>query len=456
MLDMFRRPDDPPGYSQLMFIPVVALLAYYIPTAAAGAAAGALHNMVALASALCCIGAISMLASQKTANTGNSLGAAGVVLGLAATAGPRLATASTDLLMQAAGALGVGGFLGLAIAAKCAITDLPQLVAAFHSLVGLAATVTSMAAYATHPGHTGAAHLGATWFGVFIGAITFTGSVVAFAKLKGIVPSKEVSLPLKNVFNVSAFAGSIAGGAWFFQAAAAGASGDAVTALASVAALGAFLGLHMTCAIGGADTPVVITVLNSSSGWALCAEGFVLGSQLLTVVGALIGASGFILSQIMCVAMNRSIVGVLLGIKGTLKKKKPAAAVDGAMLCDPIRGECVVSDSAGAARDLADAKSVLVVPGYGLAVSKAQYAMADLIAMLRKSGKEVVVAVHPVAGRMPGQLNVLLAEAGVPYDIVKEMEEVEGKEDKFDVSLVVGANDTVNPSAAWAVQVVSR
>uniref|UniRef100_A0A7S0SHF6 proton-translocating NAD(P)(+) transhydrogenase n=2 Tax=Mantoniella antarctica TaxID=81844 RepID=A0A7S0SHF6_9CHLO len=450
MLDMFRRPDDPKTYSKLLFLPVLGTLAYYLPRAAAGAAAAATHQTVALASALCCVGAISMLSSQRSARTGNALGAAGVVLGLAATAGPRLATAPAGVLAQAAGALGAGGILGLAIAARCAITDLPQLVAAFHSLVGLAATLTSVVAYATHPSCTGAAHLGATWFGVFIGAVTFTGSVVAFAKLKGLVPSKEVSLPFKGVVNGAAVAGSVATGAAFFRAAAAGASGDAVTALAGVAVLGAFLGTHATLAIGGADTPVVITVLNSSSGWALAAEGFVLGSQLLTVVGALIGASGWILSQIMCVAMNRSIVGVLLGIKGTLRKKtytRPAAGVDGAELCDPVRGECVVSDAASAARDLADAKSVLVVPGYGLAVSKAQYAMSDLITLLRANGKEVAVAVHPVAGRMPGQLNVLLAEAGVPYDIVKEMEEVEGKEDRFDVSLVVGANDTVNPAA---------
>ena len=449
MLDMFRRPDDPPPYSHLLLVPVVAAIAYYATQCAAGVAAAALHETVALASALCCIGAISMLSSQTTARTGNSLGAAGVALGLAATIGPRLATASTQLLSQAAGALGVGAIMGLGIAAKCAITDLPQLVAAFHSLVGLAATITSVAAYASHPAATGAAHLGATWFGVFIGAVTFTGSVVAFLKLQGLVPSKESSLPAKHVFNGAAFAASLYFGVAFFRAAVGAATGDAVNALGAVAALGAFLGAHMTLAIGGADTPVVITVLNSSSGWALCAEGFVLGSQLLTVVGALIGASGAILSQIMCVAMNRSIVGVLLGIKGTLGggNKKPAAAIDGNILCDVERGECVVSDAGAASQDLADADSVLIVPGYGLAVSKAQYAMADLIAMLRAEGKEVVVAVHPVAGRMPGQLNVLLAEAGVPYDVVKEMEEVENDVEKFDVSLVVGANDTVNPSA---------
>ena len=191
---------------------------------------------------------------------------------------------------------------------------------------------------------------------------------------------------------------------------------------------------------------MVITALNCVAGWALCAEGFVLGSQLLTVVGALIGASGAILSQIMCVAMNRSIVGVLLGVKGTpAQGRQTRAGVEGAMLCDAERGECIVSDPETAAKDLFDAKTVLIVPGYGLAVSKAQYAMADLIKMLRDAGKEW--SSPPTrAGRMPGQLNVLLAEAGVPYDIVKEMEEIEGEEGRFDVSLVVGANDTVNPA----------
>ena len=449
MLDMFKRPDDPPSYSKLLMVPVVITAAYYLPNAAAGVAAGALHETIALASALCCVGAISMLSSQATARTGNALGGAGVALGLAATAGPRLATAGAGSLAQAALALGAGGVCGLVIAARCAITDLPQLVAAFHSLVGLAATITSIAAYMSHPAATGAAHLGAAWFGVLIGAVTFTGSIVAFAKLQGLVPSKEVSLPGKSAWNTASIVGALYCGKVFFAAAGLGAVGDASWALAGVAAFGAFLGAHATLAVGGGDTPVVITVLNSSSGWALCAEGFVLGSQLLTVVGALIGASGAILSQIMCVAMNRSIVGVLLGVKGTLKPKgaKPGAGVEGAMLCDAERGECIVSDPETAAKDLFDAKTVLIVPGYGLAVSKAQYAMADLIKMLRDAGKEVVVAVHPVAGRMPGQLNVLLAEAGVPYDIVKEMEEIEGEEGRFDVSLVVGANDTVNPAA---------
>jgi len=261
-----------------------------------------------------------------------------------------------------------------------------------------------------------------------------------------LLPSKSLSLPFKNVFNSAAIAGSLYFLMQFTAAARASLPGDAMISLAATAALGGFIGLHACLAVGGGDTPVVITVLNSTSGWALCAEGFVLGSQLLVVVGALIGASGAILSQIMCVAMNRSIVGVLLGIKGTLKKKGASAAADN-VCCDVERGECFVCDADAAAADLVRAERVVIVPGYGLAVAKAQYAVADLIAMLRANGKEVTVVVHPVAGRMPGQLNVLLAEAGVPYDIVKEMEETEGDMDKTDVALVIGANDTVNPSA---------
>ena len=201
----------------------------------------------------------------------------------------------------------------------------------------------------------------------------------------------------------------------------------------------------MTTAIGGADTPVVITVLNSYSGWALCAEGFVLSNQLLTVVGALIGASGALLSLHMCHAMNRGVVNVLLGVKGTLSKgvsdKQPS------VMCDIERGECVVADVATATNDLVSASRVLVVPGYGLAVAKGQNSLADLLNLLRANGKEVGVAIHPVAGRMPGQLNVLLAEAGVPYDLVYEMDEVNADIEKYDAVLVIGANDTVNPSA---------
>jgi len=441
MLNMFRRPTDPPSYSWLFGLPLVATLGFYLQRTVAGAAGAALHQTMGLASAVCCIGAIACLSAQATARTGNALGVIGVALGLAATIAPMLSTISTELLGQAGMILGGGAAVGLAIASRCAITDLPQLVAAFHSLVGLAAAITSIASFAAHP-TPDAVHNVAIWLGTLIGGITFTGSVVAFAKLQGLVPSKEVSLPLKGWFNAAALAGCVAALLPFL-------SGPAVTLhsglqlLGITAGLSAFLGAHMTIAIGGADTPVVITTLNSSSGWALCAEGFVLSNSLLTVVGALIGASGAILSLIMCTAMNRSIVGVLLGIKGTLAKKGGGPAV----ACDVDRGECFVCDEGEAALELVRAKRVLIVPGYGLAVAKAQYAIADLISLLTANGKEVLVAVHPVAGRMPGQLNVLLAEAGVPYDVVKEMEELEGEMDKFDVSLVVGANDTVNPSA---------
>jgi len=202
----------------------------------------------------------------------------------------------------------------------------------------------------------------------------------------------------------------------------------------------------MTLAIGSADTPVVITVLNSYSGWALCAEGFVLGSALLTTIGALIGASGLILSLHMCHAMNRGLVNVLLGVKGTLKK---AAGAEGSanMLCDVEKGECFICDVPSASKDLCAAKKVLIVPGYGLAVAKAQATLADLITLLTNNGKEVGIGIHPVAGRMPGQLNVLLAEAGVSYDIVYEMDDVNSKMESYDCVLVIGANDTVNPDA---------
>ena len=228
--------------------------------------------MFGLASATCCIGAISMLATQETARTGNALGAVGVLLGVAAVFGEKLATAaSSAVLTQSGGALGVGAVVGLAIAARCAITDLPQLVAAFHSLVGLAATLTAVAAFAAHPGAVGAMHLGATWFGVFVGAITFTGSIVAFGKLQGLLPSKSLSLPLKNIFNSAAIAGSLYFLMQFTAAARASLPGDAMISLAATAALGGFIGLHACLAVGGGDTPVVITVLNSTSGWALCA-----------------------------------------------------------------------------------------------------------------------------------------------------------------------------------------
>jgi NAD(P) transhydrogenase len=406
MLSMFSRPTDPPPYTVLFGLPLIASLAGYAYLVVQGLAPPALHAAAGLASALCCIGAIGGLASQKTARAANALGVIGVTLGVATTLGALAPELSRELLVQMGATLGIGGLAGVAVATRCAITDLPQLVAAFHSLVGLAAAATGVVSFVAHPGQATLA----VWAGVLIGAMTFTGSVVAFAKLNGTLSSKPLALPQKNLVNAALFAGCLA----CLVPMMTGSASAGLAALGITAGLAALLGAHMTTAIGGADVPVVITVLNSYSGWALCAEGFVLSSQLLTVVGALIGASGALLSIIMCAAMNRSLIGVLLGIKGTLGAKKAVAAT---MVCDVEKGTCVVCDVPMAAGDLVAAKKVLLVPGYGLAVAKGQHSVADLISLLRANGKDVTVAIHPVAGRMPGQLNVLLAEAGVPYDI---------------------------------------
>ncbi|RMZ53112.1 hypothetical protein APUTEX25_004936, partial [Auxenochlorella protothecoides] len=309
------------------------------------------------------------------------------------------------------------------------------MVAGFHSLVGLAAVTTSIASYmAADPAHLDAVHAASTYFGTFIGAVTLTGSAVAFGKLHGVLPSKPLALPGKNALNLGLLAGNAAAGAAFLTT---GDPGVALAALGATTALAGGLGAHMTASIGGADMPVVITLLNSYSGYALCAEGFMLGNDLLTTVGALIGSSGAILSYIMCRAMNRSLANVILGGYATAAAG-PAAEVGG------THAEV---DAHGAAEVLTSARSVLIVPGYGLAVAGAQYAIADLVKRLRSKNIAVKFGIHPVAGRMPGQLNVLLAEAGVPYDIVEEMDEVNPHMEDFDVALVIGANDTINSAA---------
>lgn len=440
MLDMFRRPTDPEPQTGLFAIPLLLTVGGYAAAVFSGSAPPALHLSAGLASALCCIGAIGGLASQATARAGNALGVIGVSLGIAATLGALYSAGLSGALgAQMLGALGLGGVLGLVVAKRTVITDLPQLVAAFHSLVGLAAAITGIVSFAAHPGQAAFA----VWAGVLIGGVTFTGSIVAFLKLNGTLSSKAFALPAKGLVNSVLLAACVA--CCVVAVTPGVATSTGLAALAATAGLSALLGAHLTTAIGGADMPVVITVLNSYSGWALCAEGFVLNSQLLTIVGALIGASGALLSIIMCAAMNRSLVGVLLGIKGTLGGKK--AAFEPTVVCDVEKGECVVCDVGMAAADLVASKKVLLVPGYGLAVAKGQHSVAQLIALLRKHGKEVNVAIHPVAGRMPGQLNVLLAEAGVPYDIVHEMEGINPHMTSYDIALVIGANDTVNPSA---------
>lgn len=292
MLDMFRRPTDPPEFNSMYAIPAGALLATY----AIGHVAGfpEMQNTAYLAASGLCIGSIACLANQKTARLGNTLGLIGVGTGLAATLGGMASDPATTA--QVLGSLGLGGAIGAVIAKRMAITDLPQMVAAFHSLVGLAAVTSAVSAYMAG-GHMDGVHMTSTFLATFIGAVTLTGSGVAFGKLHGLLPSKPLSLPGKNAINVGLLAGNIAAGAAFFTT---GDATTAVSALAATTALAGTMGAHMTASIGGADMPVVITLLNSYSGYALAAEGFMLGNDLLTTVGALIGSSGAILSYIMC------------------------------------------------------------------------------------------------------------------------------------------------------------
>jgi NAD(P) transhydrogenase len=390
-------------------------------------------------SGLCCIGGIAGLSDQGTARAGNALGQAGVALGMGATLGTLHPDPGTAL--QIAGLLGVGGGAGYVIASNVGPTSLPQTVAAFHSLVGIAAAATAVGEYmhlAEHCPPSGMAIDGVTnaslYLATWIGGITATGSVVAFGKLNGNLGSAALQLPNRDQINMAMGAASLGAGALFM------ANPSPATGLACLGAatgLSGALGLHMTASIGGADMPVVITVLNSYSGWALCAEGFMLDNPLLTIVGALIGSSGAILTHIMCEAMNRDIGSVILGGFGEAAKG-PAME---------ITGEHTEIDVDQCVAMLKDASDVIIVPGYGLAVAKAQYAVADIAKALGDAGIRTRFAIHPVAGRMPGQLNVLLAEAGVDYEIVEEMEDINDDFPECDVAMVIGANDTVNSAA---------
>lgn len=436
MLDMFKRPTDPIEHNYLYGIPAAVLVGGY----AAGHFAGMpeITNATYLASSALCIAAIACLSNQSSARTGNALGLVGVSSGIAATLGGLGATPA--VYAQILGAMGIGAATGATIAKNMKITDLPQMVAAFHSLVGLAATITSISTI-MHLGNAGhdidTLHKVTSYLGTLIGAVTLTGSAVAFGKLHGILDSKPLSLPGKNAINIGLFGGCLAAGASFL------ATGDptyGVAMLTATSLLGGVMGAHLTASIGGADMPVVITLLNSYSGYALCAEGFMLNNDLLTVVGALIGSSGAILSYIMCKAMNRSLPNVIFGGYGTSAPKVDQSGVK-------VQLSHQETDVPGTIEALTNARKVLIVPGYGLAVANAQYAVADLCKTLKDKGIEVKFGIHPVAGRMPGQLNVLLAEAGVPYDVVFEMDEINEEIEDCDVTLVIGANDTVNSAA---------
>ncbi|HYQ01628.1 MAG TPA: Re/Si-specific NAD(P)(+) transhydrogenase subunit beta [Polyangiaceae bacterium] len=377
------------------------------------------------------------LSTQKTARRGNAFGIAGMLLALGITAGGHV---------QSYGALAVavalGSVIGAVLALRVEMTSMPELVAVLHSFVGLAAVLVGIASYlGTTPDmeHAeGVIHAVEVFVGVFVGALTFTGSVVAFGKLKGLVRSKPLLLPGRHLLNLFLLLLSIGLCARFL-----GADGhEGLQSLLIMTGIAGLLGVHLVLAIGGADMPVVVSMLNSYSGWAAAAAGFMLENDLLIITGALVGSSGAILSYIMCRAMNRSFWSVIFGGFGADEGAAPAKR-EGAQ----PQGEVTSVSAAETAALLREAKQVVIVPGYGMAVAHAQYPVYEIASLLQKQGVKVRFAIHPVAGRLPGHMNVLLAEAKVPYDIVLEMEEINEDFPETDVVLVIGANDIVNPGA---------
>jgi len=432
MLDMFRRPTDPKEYPWLYAIPAAIFGGGYIAAASTGMAG--LVQAGYLVSSVLCMTSLSGLASQTTARRGNILGILGVFSGILAS----LAAVgfAPDVLVQFTGLASVGIVAGLMIGRRITPTSLPQTVAALHSVVGLAAVLTSIGSVLGHADvEISTLHMVSAYLGVLIGGVTFTGSIVAFLKLAAKMSSKPLALPGRHLINSTLLGANLAT-LTAFLAYAPGAPLIAAACLTGNAILSFIKGYTTTAAIGGADMPVVITVLNAYSGFALVAEGFMLDNSLLTTIGALIGVSGSILSYIMCVAMNRSLTNVLFG--GIAQTPQTQTKIE---------GEITKTTPEEVAETLFNADNVIIVVGYGMAVAKAQYAISDFVNTLRAKGVNVRFAIHPVAGRMPGQCNVLLAEASVPYDIVLEMDEINDDFSDTNVTLVIGANDTVNPIA---------
>jgi NAD(P) transhydrogenase subunit beta len=406
-----------------------------------------IRTMAYLLAGVLFIRSLGGLSRQETAPRGNLFGILGMALAVAATLWDWWTVpghspgAGMGLLL---GAVVVGGTVGAFLAQRVAMTGMPELVAVLHSFVGLAAVLVGISSY-MHP-HGGRAGppsdmlpLVEIWIGVAVGALTFTGSVVAWAKLKGSLSGKPLLLPGRHLLNLALVA-AIVGMAVPFSSARTLA--DGMPWLLGMTALAGLLGVHLVMAIGGADMPVVVSLLNSYSGWAAAAAGFMLENDLLIVTGALVGSSGAILSIIMCRAMNRSILNVVFGGFGT-GDSKPAAAGGGSA----PQGDVTEIKAAELGERLLASKSVVVVPGYGMAVAQAQAAVKELAKSLGEVGVTVRFAIHPVAGRLPGHMNVLLAEAGVPYDTVLEMEHINQDFPRTDVVLVIGANDIVNPGA---------
>ncbi len=381
--------------------------------------------------------ALGGLSNPETARRGNLYGITGMGIALLATVFG-VVTAHYEVLI---GAVAIGGAIGLLLARRIQMTQMPELVAVLHSLVGLAAVLVgfsnSLDPTVLFTGVDLTIHGIETSLGILIGAITFSGSVIAFGKLSGRIGGKPVTLPARHWLNLGLLVVALWAGRQFIIESAAG--GDGLIPLLIMTGVALLFGVHMVMAIGGADMPVVVSMLNSYSGWAAAATGFMLSNDLLIVTGALVGSSGAILSYIMCRAMNRKFLAVIAGGFGTSDGTSVASTVD--------QGEVVTVDTAEAASILDSAKEIMIVPGYGMAVAQAQHIVHEITDLLRERGANVRFGIHPVAGRMPGHMNVLLAEARVPYDIVFEMDEINEDFPDVDVSIVIGANDIVNPSA---------
>ncbi len=387
--------------------------------------------------------ALAGLSKHESAKAGNTYGIIGmgialVITVLGAVIGIDAVNNASDRPGTGLPALGlilvavlIGAAIGVWRAKKVEMTGMPELIAMLHSFVGLAAVLVGYNSYLSATGADDKVHLAEVFIGVFIGAVTFTGSIIAYLKLSARMKSAPLMLPAHNYVNLGAIVAFLGLTVWFVLA-------PSIWLLIVMTVIALALGLHLVASIGGGDMPVVVSMLNSYSGWAAAAAGFMLNNDLLIITGALVGSSGAYLSYIMCTAMNRSFISVIAGGFGS----------DGAITGETKDyGEHREITAEGAAELLEDAKSVIITPGYGMAVAQAQYPVAELTTKLRAKGVHVRFGIHPVAGRLPGHMNVLLAEAKVPYDIVLEMDEINDDFDKTDVVLVIGANDTVNPAA---------
>ncbi|MDK6302024.1 MULTISPECIES: NAD(P)(+) transhydrogenase (Re/Si-specific) subunit beta [unclassified Corynebacterium] len=406
-----------------------------------------ISNLAYIVAAVLFLMALAGLSKPETAKRGNALGMSGMAVAIAVAIFQAVVHSTTDsealdpvvTVILIALAMSLGAAYGIKRAHSVEMTGLPQLIALFNGLVGLGAVFIGYNSFVSESADSmGAAaynfHLGEVFLGIFIGAVTFTGSILAGLKLSGKVKGAPLLLPARNLLNVAILVVSLVLMVVFIVA---GEGTTAWIAVGIMTALALFMGWHLVAAIGGGDMPVVVSIMNSYSGWAAAFTGLMLQNPLLIITGALVGSSGAFLSYVMCQAMNRSFLNVLLGGFGT----------DGGAVAEGVDGTHTEIDTDEAVAMLKDAKNIMITPGYGMAVSQAQYTVAELTRKLRDQGKTVQFGIHPVAGRLPGHMNVLLAEAKVPYDIVMDMEEINDDFDEVDVVLVIGANDTVNPSA---------